>query len=444
MLVRGNLLEIMKTIHLFVLLFCGISLVAQQKTIENFYLQGDYNQVIEQANQKITKQKANFNTWYFKGFAENALFKYVDAAQSFEQALSIKPADNRVKLALARAYNNQGIIQKSIALYTQIIAADSTQVPALSNLAKIYRNNHEYVKAADLFTQLVTIDTTNGYFYSQLAYCCHKMGYQMPVITYYEKAISLNSDDYTSVKALVSEIIAQKYYEKATQYIDSFLLTFTNDIYLLKQKAYVSALSGRTLAAVQEFEKVVAMGDTSLFTCKYYGQSLYNNAQFDLAVIWLDKYLDKKPDDFQNQLIMGLACQQDYQYERSLKHLKIAYFLKYDPKMLSRIVSEKAKTQIKYGDYLGYRDSTPTNAHSLYMQAKDNFIKALEFYPDGYNFYKDLGVLYETKLHDTKLALYFYKKYYEALDPKEIDVYTLDWIQRKIETLKEKAHFMVD
>ncbi len=211
---------------------------------------------------------------------------------------------------------------------------------------------------------------------------------------------------------------------------------------MLKRKAYLYALGGNYLDAVNQFQEVVEFGDSSLFTCKYYGQSLYNNGEYEKAVFWLGHFLDRKPDDFQNQLIMGLACQNDYQYNKSIDHLNIALSLQYDKKMIARIFIETGNTYAKYGDYMGFRDSTGIKASKNYNLALDNYLLAQEQSPENFKIYRILGSFYETKLKDAKVALYYYKKYYDEMDTDKIDEHQLVWIQSKILKLTEEVHFI--
>ncbi|MBI9069663.1 MAG: hypothetical protein JEZ09_20370 [Salinivirgaceae bacterium] len=428
---------------LVLLLLCNTLLsFSQETTLDELFNNSNYCEVIRVADEQLSKNSNDYSAWYYKGLAENALYKFKESSVSFANAYKLSPNNQQILFLLATALESEGNILESINTYKKIVSSDSTNIQANSRLASLYKNQKEYINAVNIYKKLIKQDSTNGYFYSQLAYCCDKMGFFLPVISYYEKAVSLNPNDYQSQHALISELVSQKYYDIATYYIDSFLIQYPIDFYLLKQKAYVSALSGRYLDAVKEFKHVISVGDSSLFSYKYYGQSLYNNGQFDESVIWLDKYLKKRPDDFQNQLIMGLACQHDYQYEKSLTHLDIAMYLKYDKKMIARIFSEKATTQIKYGDYLGYRDSIPEHSEKYYTDARDNYLKSLEIYADGYNILKDLGLLYETKMKDMKIALYYYEKYYDALNPNDINEHELDWIQQKISGLKETVFFI--
>ena len=433
-----------KTTLILLLIFASIILKASSKKNDfvKLFNQAKYYEAVESANKAIAIDSTNFEAWYYKGLSQKALYKFSKATISLEKAVGLTNNKKPVLLALGSAQESAGSKAMAINTYNKLIAIDSTNIPANVRLAKIYRAQKNYGKAVELFSGLVKLDSTNGYFYSQLAYCCNKYGFTDPVITYYEKAIELNANDFESCNNLVKELTVQKLYEKAANMADTFLTRFPDNIHLLKQKAYIAALGGTYADAVKGFEKVAQLDDSSLFTCKYYGQSLYNNGEYEKAIFWLGRFLDKKPGDFQNQFIMGMACQLDYQYIKSIEHLSNALFIEYDKKMISHIFVETGNTWSKYGDYLGFRDTTGLQAPKKYKLALDNYLLAQELTPDDSKIYRVLGVFYETKMKDAKIALYYYEKYYQKLDTNKTNEHTLIWIQDKIKRLKEEVHFI--
>ncbi len=433
-----------KLIFILLLGFASIILKANSKQTDyaTLYNNAKYAEVINLANKTIAIDSTNFEAWYYKGLSEQALYKFSEAVNSFEKAVAFTGDKATALFLLGNVYELAGNSNNAVNTYKKLLFIDSLHIPAKAKLAKVYKSQKEYENAIKLFLGLVKLDTANGYFYSQLAYCCKKSGLKTKAVTYYEKAIELNPQDLESGKHLITELINQKYYEYATLVVDSFLTRFPQNIYLLKHKAYIYAIGGNYLDAVNGFKKVAQLGDSTLFTCKYYGQSLYNNGEYEKAVFWLGRFLDKKPSDFQNQFIMGLACQFDYQYKKSIEHLSIALFLKYDKKMIARIYTETGNTWSKYGDYLGFRDSTGMQAPEKYKLAIDNYLLAEELMPDDFKIYKVLGVFYETKMNDAKIALYYFEKYYKELDTDKINRYELIWIKEKIKLLKEEVHFI--
>lgn len=433
---------------IFLLLLISVSILVQanskKKDVTQLFNEAKYNDAIELANSKIYIDSTNFNAWYYKGLSQNALYKYSEAVLSFEHALKLNKSKIVVLSVLANTLESSGNDVKAIETYKELIAIDSLHISARVRLAQIYKGQKDYIPAIELFSDLIELDSTNGYFYSQLAYCCDKFGFDDPVIGYYEKAVELNPNDLKSGRSLISELINSKYYIDAINYVDIFLVRFPNNINLLKKKAYISAIGGNYLEAVQGFQNVVELGDSSLFTCKYYGQSLYNNGEYEKAVFWLGRFIDVKPDDFQNQLILGLACQHDYQYEKSIYHFNRALSLKYNRDIIARIYTETGNTLSKQGDFLGFRDSTGLQAPEKYKMALENYMLAVNLQPEDNEMNKLLGTFYENKMKEKKVALFYFKEYYKNLDTNNINEHKLIWVQDKITKLTEEVHFIGD
>lgn len=406
------------------------------------YEQANYKQAIELSQASLNENSRNFDAWYYKGLSEKALYKYVNAAASFKQAAGLSSANSSVLFLLATCSENSGNTNEALNVYNQVLEIDSLHIPSLNNMAKIYKRIKDYSKAISLYSKLVKNDTTNGFYYSQLAYCCKKYGLNEPVIYYYEKAVELNPMDLESGNNLANELINQKYYEDANAVLDTFLIRFPNETQLLKRKAYLAAVEARYLDAITGFKLVIQLGDTSMFTCKYYGQSLFNNGNYGEAIYWLSRYIASNKEDTKNQYILGLAYQKDYQYQRSLEHLHVALGQVYDKPLIAKVYEEKANTYAMYGDYMAFRDSLANDAPDMYKLAHDNFIAAFNLVPADFELYRKLGRFYEEKLKDKRMALYYYKKYYEEHESHKIYEHDLIWVQNKIRILTEELHFM--
>jgi tetratricopeptide (TPR) repeat protein len=432
---------------LIIIFFTGIVLsVHAQKVaeIQTWYTTNQFQKTLDACNNGLNSGKSTYDIWYYKGLSELALYRFNDAVISLNQAVKLSDDKTGILFTLANACEQAGNYEQALATYQSILQIDSLHIPAKARIAKVYLNQKEYLKAMDYYSQLVKQDTNNAYFYSELAYCCDKMGLKEPSISFYLQTITLNPLDLKSANELIQNFIDEKHYSKAFAFIDTFLIRFPDNIRLLKQQAYLSAIGGNYLDAVRQFQHIVNLGDTSLFTSKYYGQSLYNNGQYPEAIVWLKRYLYLQPSDSRNQFILGMAYQKDYKYIQSQMHLEMALTQLYDKAMFARIFEEKATTFLMHGDYIGFRDSTGLKKAEYYQNAINCYLEALDLTPDDYTIYRALGLAYETKFNDLKLALYYYELYYKKLDSKKITEDELDWIQKKIAHLKEEMHFIGD
>jgi len=430
--------------------FLGLSfflsnfMFSQINDIVNLYNTGAYQQVINQTNNLLEQNDCDFNCLYYRGLSQQALFSYKDAVNTFELAVNQQPDSIYLQIALAKAWEQAGNDDEAVVIYQQILQKDTDQVSTLVRLATIYKGDREYLKAIDLYSKLVQKDSTNGFFYSQLAWCCSKMALAMPALDYYIRAWHLNSSDLNSAKGIVNELVNIKDYESTLGYLDTFAIVFPQNIYFKKQKAFVLALTAKYLESIQEFKEIVALGDTSMFTCKYYGQSLYSNANYEEAIFWLERYIENNNDDTQNTYILGLACQKDYQYEKSLHYFEMVLNKVYNKSLIALTFTEMANTQIAYGDYLGFRDSTGTQKPERYKQAVDYFLLAVELTPQDNELNYKLAQFYDSKKHDKNMALYYLDKYYKNAKPGELNEWELEYVQKRMRQLKEELHFEVD
>lgn len=421
----------------------SLSCFAQNAEILNLYNQAKYIMVIDYADSLIDLEKANHKVWLYKGLSHQAIYQYPKAVQSFQKAGRLKPGTD-IDLLLAKAWEYSGAEENAIKIYSDILKKDSLNMPALARMASIYKNQRDYLNSTDYYSRLINIDSTNSFFYYQLGHSTSKIGLSEPAASYFFKAYTLNPNDFKSVKGFLNELVKQTRYEEALRYIDSFLYVFPENLQLIKQRAYLFGIGGNYLDAVKEFEKVVEMGDSSLYTCKYFGQSLYNNGNYEQAVYWLDRYLQKKPDDVKNQFIIAIAYQKDYQYQNSLDHFGMVESIIFDKENIAQLHKERAQTYIALGDYYSFRDSTGIKKKEYYDLALQGLNKAEELFPQDHLLFKQLGVFYEHKMKNAPMALYYYQQYYNRLDPQKIKPYQLTWIQDKIGELKEEVHFMGD
>lgn len=403
--------------------------------------EANYQQVIKLAQQSLNNNPRNFNAWYYKGLAEKALYKYASAAESFKHAANLSTDNANLFYLLASSYENSGNTELALSWYKKVLQIDTLHIPALNSLAKVYKHTNSFKEAIETYTKLVNSDSTNGYYYAQLAYCCKKFGFTEPVIFYYEKAISLNENDLESGNNLAIELINQKYYEDANKVLDTFLVKFPDNIRLLKRKAYLAAVEARYLDAIAHFKQVVELGDSSMFTSKYYGQSLFNNGNYGDAIYWLNRYVQANKEDTKNQYILGLAYQKDYRYQKSLEHLHIALGQVYDKSLIAKVYEQKAVTYAMYGDFMSFRDSIATQAPEMYKLAHENYLASFELVPANFEMYRTLGRFYEDKLKDKRMALYYYQKYYDEHESNKIYEHDLIWVQSKITMLTEELHF---
>lgn len=428
------------TILLLSFIFLNLSTYSQINNLEQDFKNKKYKKIISETETEINE--ANFELWYYRGLSQQALFQYSNSINSLEKALSLTHDTTSIQYLLSESYEKIGDIKKSISIYENFLKKDSLNIITLNKTAQLYKANNDYIKAMDIYTRLIKIDSLNDYFYQELGNCTSKIGLETISTGFYLKSYQLNKKNMKSLRAYISGLmIRQKLYDSAQRCIDTSLKAFPKEAFLFRNKGFLYAIRTNYLSAIDAFKKATELGDSSLFTCKYYGQSLYENGDYQEATFWLKRYLDTYPNDIKNNFLIAIAYNKSYEYEKSLESFNLLEQTAYNKKFIYSLCREKAKTYLAYADYLGYRDSTLKRKKTFEKLAL-NYLKEAEMFVDAKNYsvYADIASFYYQREKNTQMALYYYKKYYKQF-PADSPQTLTKWIRLRIEKLKEELHF---
>jgi tetratricopeptide (TPR) repeat protein len=428
---------------LFVVILSSLSLFTKaQNDLSVLFASGQYSQTIQLAENILATDSTRFDGWYYRAMSQSALYRYSMAIGSFQKALKYTNDSIPVLFLLAQTCDNAGNRQDALEFYQSVILKDSSYVPAKARLAAIYLNQRNYLKAIELYSSLIKNDTTNSYFYSRLAYACNQLGLTPAAIEYYNQAIQLNNEDAESAAKLLEIYMDVKFlFPEADSVADTLLALFPNQVDLLKNKACIRSTLGDFPGAIALFQQVVEMGDSSLFTCQNYGNTLFNNSNYPEAIYWLRRYASERPDNTDNLYVLALACQRDYRYQESLNLFDSVLMQIYNKVNIARTVADRAQTYKIYGDYLNFRDSVKSQAKVMYQLSLDDLNQTIDLDPKRAETYLKLANLYELQLHNLQMALKYYEKYLQVLPPPTGGLDRRDWLENKIRSLKEELHF---
>ncbi len=432
----------MKTFTFLLLLFSFAGTAQETAAYRDLFNQGAYQQCIDNCDSVLQVDSSRSEACFYQGLAFRSLYRFPEAASCFARGMQISPGDLIYAMSLAGALEMQGNIDSARRVYQYVLERDSLYVQAKVKLAALYYQQDDFLKAADFYSQLVRTDSLNAYFFRQLAQSCWQLSLKEAALHYFEQACWLNPDDVLSKQKLLSGYIAVQNYDSATYFVDSFLQIAPHNLFFLQKQALLFALKEDHLDAVRAYRNLTERGDSSLLTAKYYGQSLYENGNYEEAVYWLERYLAKKPHDQNNQFVAALACRQGYLYERSLQHFALVADLAYNPELISRIYSEQALCHMKYGTYCGYRDSLKYKQTNLYLRAENDLKNCLKHAPHNAANYLNLASLYDEQLNNWDQALYYYQEYLKRIDDDKVEAYRIELVQGRMEAIKEKRHML--
>ena len=406
-----------------------------QQNLSLLYSQGKYNEVIHLTDSLLVVDSSGFTAYYYRGLAQSALYRYADAIGTFEKALPFTTDSVQLLYLLAQAYDNGGNRQQAVKTYQLVVQKDSLYVPAKARLAFIYSLEKEFFPAIELYSSLIRYDSTNSYFYSKLAYCCTQIGIIPAALSYYQQAINYNSNDAESANKMINIYLEINQFHEADSILDTLMISFPSDVDLIIKKACTQSVFGEYPEAIQLFKKAVQMGDSSLYMCKNYGNTLYNNGDFAESIFWLRRYAKECPEDEKNLYYLAIACQKDYRFQESLGLFDTLLMHVYNKSAIAQTFNDRAQTCKMYGDYLNYRDTTRTLAAPMYTASLNDLNQSVELNPKDSECYLKIGNLYEYQFHNTPMAVKYYEKYLQVLPDKPETAYMRGLLEQKVKSL---------
>jgi tetratricopeptide (TPR) repeat protein len=425
-----------KLSHSFLLVITMLPLLLKAQTdISQLYNQAQYQKVIQITDSLPLNDSTGYTPLFYRGLAQLALYRYADAIGTFEKALPFTTDSVQLMYLLAQAYDNGGNRQQAVKNYQLVVQKDSLYVPAKARLAFIYSLEKEFFPAIELYSSLIRYDSTNSYFYSKLAYCCTQTGIIPAALSYYQQAINYNRNDAESANKMINILLETNQFHEADSILDTLMITFPSDVDLIIKKACTQSVFGEYPEAIRLFKKAVQMGDSSLYMCKNYGNTLYNNGDFAESIFWLRRYAKECPEDDKNLYYLAIACQKDYRFQESLGLFDTLLMHVYNKPAIAQTFNDRAQTCKMYGDYLNYRDTTRTLAAPMYTASLNDLNQSVELNPKDSECYLKIGNLYEYQFHNTPMAVKYYEKYLQVLPEKPETDYMRDLLEQKVKSL---------
>lgn len=356
---------------------------------EAYYENEEYENAVNEWN-KILEVDPEYEINYFdKAYAEDEIELYSEAIDDYTKYLKNSPNS-------AAAYNNRGwakecsqdySIKDAIEDYSIAIKLEPEKAKYINNRAKAYYNNEKYEKAIDDWNKVLDLDP----YYK---------------INYYYKADAEYKIDQ---------------YEEAIEDYTRYLEHNPNDADAYNGRAEAHYCANNDEKAINDWNKVFEID--SKYSIYYYGKAdaEYNINLLDDAIISVEKYLNKHPEDEDAQKLKDLinnklqqknnenilseylenaeSYYENEEYEKAVNEwnkileLNPDYEIDYFDKAYSEYCIEKYSEAIE--DYTKYLSNNPKDAGAFndrgsckfclrdYIGAIQDLLSAVKFDPDN-------------------------------------------------------------
>lgn len=400
---------------------------------EIYLLNRQYNEAIAEAQNILAddslSSRANFNM----GQAYIGLLKYPEALEVFERANRIDPGNITILNAIGETWSALGALNNAINTYYTIINLDSTNYYGYIQLGKLYQRKNDFLRAIPIYQYLTGFDSTNFYYYKQLGICFDKINDPESAAWYLDRALQLNPRDIGLYPTLANIYIREGVFQGAIDLLAEGLEQDSTDAAIIKVKSYAHVLAHQNEEAIGGFIKLLEMGDSALFVCKYTGLAYFGNDEFEKAVHYLEKAYFADTTNAENCYYYALALSEDYNKRESTKYLL-----------------KSIELQLPNFQFFGtiYKKIGENYNHLAdWENTLKYFLLGFENNPEDREVIFRIASLYDYRLEDPKKALQYYTLFLEDAEGitatgEESNVISLAAVAAKrIEAIREELHF---
>lgn len=389
--------------------------------IDRMLINGDYEKAADTCRLILAGDSANAHIWYKLGVAGQNIMPDTASFNCFIKALEYAPDNRLYKFTVAKGYIIKNRNNKAKPLLAALCMTDSTNWQYAHYLTGIYIQEGRYNEAIDIYNRFHDRDTGNYVFLDKLGFAYLKKSDYHTAIDYYNRSLSINPKNIDAIRNL--SFLYPNVNDRDTAII---LLTRginmdPEDIDLYARRATIYFSKNYTKRALNDYLKVMSLGDSSFIYLKRAGIGYLNNLQPKLALPFLFKAYSKDTTDFETLDFIG-QC-----YSRLREYDKSALYYRKVIKALEAFQLPLGTAYMILGQDL--------KADSLYNEA-------IESYASSYEVLKDPALLmmianiYDENLGNSQKALGYYRQFMSAVSKNNL--YSPDYV----ESIKKRMEYL--
>ncbi len=406
---------------------------AQDRLLDAYY-EGAYQEVIETASGIIAGGDSSSNPYFMKALAEIQLGRVQEATATLQEAMLQFPAELRFRTLLAGQYYEAGAYREAGILYEAMVSEDPGDVASMIRLAEIRSFGQEYSASLSLLRLVLDLDSIHLKALMMTGDLLTRME-DTTAMGYYEKAFRYYPANQQAAYALGNGYIQAGHPELAVPVCQQILDQDSTHIRFRKLLGLALYRAGKPARAIDQFEVATHLGDSTAFTFKYLGISMYLASDFPGAIAALETAVKKDSMDAEVHFFLGASMANTIRKKEATHHLDRALkLMEPEPAAVARIYSELGnikRLEMEYDHaYDYYRlswEADTTNPMGLYYMAS----------------------ILDNSLHLSKEAMADYRRFLDQLDLKPESVEKNDQIptlrkivEERIVQLKEELFFL--
>ncbi len=284
---------------------------------------------LEQAwmEHRVEKNPGDLIALYNLASARAGLGHYAEAAADYRKILAGHPGDARTLNSLGAALENAGDAPGAEEAFKQAIASGADTCDPQFNLAQLELKNSKFAQAEEQFRDLLRQCKGDAETHNGLAIALEGEGDSAPAQAEFERALELDSSNFTALYHLGEMAIESGQPERAVDLLEKAIAQHPDDVDARERLAMGYAQSGRQDDALTQLRAAVRIkpGDANLHALL--SQVLAGTGQLEQAIEEQNQALHLQPDDADGWNNLGVleartgnktAAREDFQHALQL------------------------------------------------------------------------------------------------------------------------------
>ena len=256
-------------------------------------------------------------TWSIQ--AQDALLKQADslyAHGNYSQAIETYKSYEQQDLVfekMAKAYLALGNYDEALKNYDHALNAFPENALIKYDYAKLLSRSKKLNDAAVLFSELVYLDYKNPNYHYELGLVFEKQG-DSTAMNRFHSAFDLDPTHQKAIYKIARHFLTKRNHDASLRYINTGLESYANNTELINLKALNYYWKEDYKVASVWFEKLLALGESSLFIHEKLSFCYAEQGLYEKAIVHANRALDYDPKNATNFYILGQLYEQTGDY----------------------------------------------------------------------------------------------------------------------------------
>ena len=363
---------------------------------------------------------ASAKAWFLRSQVERQIIQYKKALGSVKQAIFLEPGIPAYYYQISSLYSDLQQHELCISYCDSVLKMDSTHLFASILKAQALGKDGKIQDALDQYYTLHLRDSLNINFMKQIGSLHSKRDSLNDAIKWYSMAVEVDSTDIPAYTHLGNLFVRTEKYEEGIPVLSKAILIDTLNSWLYRFRGSLNIMGANLKDAEYDFKRAILLGDSTAFTFRHLGLSLYKQSKYAEAFPIYQTTTKLDPEDSQAWYYLAFCYKWMTDLESAIACMENSLKLSVTPG-ISDVYSGLAQL------------------HALVR----NYESAMHFYSRSYEWNQEdavplaqMGMLIEQTGGNKEDAKEYYKSFLEKAGLKDANL--RNYVENRVRLINEK------